>query len=293
MDEALLKEKEERLSSLLEQLGSVVVAYSGGVDSSLLSYYARKVLGGRARIVIAVSPSLAQEELVAARAQAEAFQWDLIEIRTGEVDKPEYRRNDALRCYFCKSTLFEDLEKLSRELACDHIAYGANQDDLGDFRPGHKAARERRVKSPLQECGLSKEEIRALARRAGLPSWDRPQAACLSSRFQTHEPISVELLSRVERAEQYLHALGFRQLRVRHHGDLARIELDCHELPRLSSDRELMSRVAAELKKLGYRYVVLDLEGYRRGGANVLAKPGSAAQADTSEGGEERGRRSS
>ena len=266
-----LSTKEQRLIDLLKQLGSVIVAYSGGVDSSLLAHYARKVLKDRAVIVIAVSPSLAGTELEAARAQALAFNWNLIEIHTDEVSRPEYQRNDAMRCYFCKAVLFERLDLMAEQQGIHYVAYGANVDDLGDFRPGHKAAREHRVLSPLQEADLTKEEIRTLARKADLPSWERPQAACLSSRFPTFTPVTRDGLSQVERAERYLHSLGFRQVRVRHHGDLARIEVDRHELPRLSDDPQLLAAVTSELISIGYRQVELDMEGYRQGSSNIVA----------------------
>jgi len=263
--------KEQRLIDLLGQLGGVIVAYSGGVDSSLLAYYARNVLADRALIVIAISPSLAGEELEAARAQALAFNWALIEIDTDEVARPEYQRNDAMRCYFCKAVLFERLDVLADKQGIHHVAYGANVDDLRDFRPGHKAAREHKVLSPLQEAALTKEEIRTLARKADLPSWDRPQAACLSSRFPTFTPVTIDGLAQVERAERYLHSLGFRQVRVRHHGDLARIEVDRDELPRLTGDRQLLAAVTSALVSIGYRQVELDMEGYRQGSSNIVA----------------------
>lgn len=272
MDNLELKSKEQKLLDLLSSLDSVIVAYSGGVDSSLLAYYARNTLKDRAKVVIAVSPSLAADELEAARAQADQFGWDLVEIRTDEVDKPEYQRNDPMRCYFCKTVLFDALEKLAASNSTKYLIYGANRDDLRDFRPGHKAAAEHKVLSPLQEVQLSKGEIRELARQAGLPSWDRPQAACLSSRFRTYEPITVQMLNRVEQAEQFLHSLGFRQVRVRHHGDIARIELDEEELAGLSGNMNLMRRISAELKLLGYAYVALDMEGYRQGSANRPAR---------------------
>jgi uncharacterized protein len=267
---AQLSQKEESLVARRKALDSVIVAYSGGVDSSLLAYYARRVLQDAALIVIAVSPSLAQDELSAARAQAEAFSFNLLEIETNELDKDEYARNDAMRCYVCKGTLFESLQKLAAERGMRHIAYGANVNDLSDFRPGQKAAREFSVVSPLLDAGLGKEEIRQLAYQAGLPSWDRPQAACLSSRFPTFEKVTIEGLSQVDRAEAFLHSLGFKQIRVRHHGDIARIEIDEPELEAFLSDTALLSRISARLKEFGYRYVTVDLEPYRQGSSNRL-----------------------
>lgn len=274
------REKESALVKLLSELDSVMVAYSGGVDSSLLAYYARKVLGKRASIVIAVSPSLASDELSDARVQAEKFGWDLMEIETNEVEKPEYQRNDGARCYFCKSTLFEAMDRMASKLGISHLAYGANVDDMSDYRPGHRAAKEFAVLSPLQQVGLNKEEIRALARDAQLTAWDRPQSACLSSRFPTFEKVTAQKLGQVEAAERALRALGFRQLRVRHHTcetegaprtiSLARIELDLCELARISEEPELKDKIAAELKRIGYTFVTIDLEGYRRGSGNVM-----------------------
>lgn len=271
MISAALTSKEKILCESLATLESVIIAYSGGVDSSLLAYYAKRQLGKAATIVIAVSPSLAEEELVAARAQAAALEWDLVEIKTDEVEKPEYARNDAQRCYYCKGTLFEALQNMAVEMGISNIAYGANVNDLGDFRPGQNAASEYKVLSPLLDAQLIKDDIRELARAAGLPSWDRPQSACLSSRFPTFQPVTIEGLSQVDRAETYLHSLGFRQVRVRHHGDIARIEIDAPEYASFLSDAQRLSEISARLKQIGYLYVTLDLEPYRQGSSNRTA----------------------
>ena len=263
-----LQEKEARLLKQLSDLDSVIVAYSGGVDSSLLAYYARKVLGDKAIIAIAVSPSLPKEDLEAARKQAEQFKFDLVEVETTEIQNPDYQKNDTLRCYYCKKTLFSEFQELARENDIKYVAYGAIMDDMGDIRPGNRAAKEFRVLSPLQQAGLEKLEIRMLAERAGLPSWDRPQAACLSSRLPLNEPVTVEKLSLIEKSEAYLHSLGFRQLRVRHHGEIARLEIELNEMERLSTNPDLMAQVAGKLKEFGYKYVTLDLAGYKQGGAN-------------------------
>ncbi len=269
-DADVLEHKEQKLERLLHEQVSLIVAYSGGVDSSLLAYYARKVLGERAKVVIAVSPSLAAEELIAAREQAVAFNWQLQEISTHELDNPNYERNDQMRCYHCKKTLFAELEQIAAQENINSIAYGANVDDQKDYRPGHKAAREFNVISPLQEAGMVKEDIRQLAKAAALPSWDRPQAACLSSRFPTFEPVTLQGLSQIDRSEAFLHSLGFKQVRVRHYGDKAKVEIDKDELPRLLDDSELSNQVIAKLQEFGYREVSIDPEGYRQGAANTF-----------------------
>lgn len=269
MELPVIDAKVEQLKTSISRLENVMIAYSGGVDSSLLSYYSKLILKGRASVVIAISASLAQDELAFARRQGAQFGWQVIEIHTEEVGKPEYQRNDKMRCYFCKSTLFETMQKLAAQEGIKNLAYGAIVDDLSDFRPGSIAATEYRVLAPLQEAGLTKEEIRHLAQLAGLPSWNRPQAACLSSRFPTLQAIDVTSLSQVDKAESLLRARGFRQVRVRHHNDLARIEVGSEEMPLFAAGDNLLKEIVAELKQLGYKYVALDLEGYRQGSANL------------------------
>lgn len=279
--ESLLAQREAKLIAALSRLESVVVAYSGGVDSSLLAFYARKVLGDKARIVIAVSPSLASDELDEARAQAKQFDWQLMEVTTDEVDNPNYRKNDGQRCYFCKGALFAAMDALAKREGYINLAYGANIADLGDIRPGQRAAKEYNVVSPLQEAQLTKEEIRELARIAGLAAWDKPQSACLSSRFPTFETVTPQRLKVVESAEIALRKLGFKGFRVRFHslsasknlsGDelsLARIEFTAEDLIKVSRDETLRAQVAAAVKGAGFAFVTIDIEGYRQGSSNI------------------------
>lgn len=287
--ESILAEREAKLVAALSRLESVVVAYSGGVDSSLLAYYARKTLGTKARVVIAVSPSLAADELDEARSQAEQFDWQLLEVKTHEVDNPDYRKNDGQRCYFCKGALFEAMDALAKREGIANLAYGANIADLGDIRPGQRAAAEYDVISPLQEAELTKDEIRELAKRAGLSSWDKPQSACLSSRFPTFETVTPERLRIVEKAEMALRKLGFKGFRVRFHSlningqtgseelSLARLELDVLDLQKVSTNETLRSQLVSAVKGAGFSFVTLDLEGYRQGSSNVGVKTSSSA----------------
>jgi uncharacterized protein len=257
------------LESRLERLGSLMVAYSGGVDSAFLAATAHRVVGPRMLAVLADSPSLARRDFEQACAFARAQQMPLRVIETGELERPEYQRNDANRCFHCKDTLFEAMEALAPKLGFEHIAYGMNADDTRDYRPGQRAAEEHAVLAPLAEAGLTKAEIRALARAAGYPLWDRPAAPCLSSRVEYGRTVTREVLEQVERAEQSLRQLGFRELRVRYHGELARVEVARAELPRALT-MEMLDAITAALKLVGFQYVTLDCAGFRSGSLNAV-----------------------
>lgn len=267
----VLAGKRAALTSVLEDLGSVVVAYSGGVDSSFLAAAAHDVLGPRSLMATAVSPSLARRELADARSLARARGWNHTEIATGEVERAEYRRNDPDRCYWCKTELMEVLDPVARSRGST-VVVGTNTDDLGDHRPGLRAAREHRARAPLAEAGLSKLDVRALSREAGLPTADKPASPCLASRFAYGVLVTAEGLARVERAEEALRALGFEELRVRDHGDLARVEVPHASIARAA---ELSDEISSALKELGYVFVALDLTGFRSGAMNEVLRPPS------------------
>ena len=266
--------REARLRASLADLGSAVVAFSGGADSAYLAWVATEVLGDRVLCVTAESPSYPARHRELAMRVAHMFGLRHEFIVTAEMENPAYRANEPDRCYHCKHELFTQLTALARARGLTAVLDGANADDRGDYRPGRAAAREFGVISPLDAADLSKEQIRELSRRAGLPTWDEPASACLSSRIPYHSSVSAEKLRMIEQAEDVIHGLGFRTCRVRHHEDLARIELGPDDFARAihGSARETMVR---ELKALGYRYVTLDLQGYRTGSLNegVILRP--------------------
>ena len=266
--EASLEAKTQFLERTLGGLENAVVAYSGGVDSTFLAKMAFDALGSRALAVTAVSPSLAQAERDdAARFAGQiGIRHEFIETR--ELDNPAYRANDSSRCFHCKAELFDRLREFVAERDVQHMLYGPVVDDLGDFRPGMAASRERGARAPLVEAGLRKAEVRELSRRLGLPSWDKPAVACLSSRVAYGSEVTVEKLGQIEAGEALLRAEGFRELRVRHHGTIARIEVPESELGRFTQDSERRQRILDGLKSLGFTYVTLDLQGFRSGAMN-------------------------
>jgi pyridinium-3,5-biscarboxylic acid mononucleotide sulfurtransferase len=261
--------KESQLWADLSQLGSLLVAYSGGVDSAYLAWAAHRVLGDKMLAVIADSPSLARTQLADALAFAKEQEIPTEVIVTAELDRPDYVRNDGQRCFHCKDELFDAMETLRAARGFDAIAYGVNLDDQGDFRPGQTAARQHQVTAPLLNARLTKLETRELARQAGLRIWDKPASACLSSRIEYGRPVTREALAVVERGEESLRALGFRQFRVRHHGEIVRIEIARDELERALSPA-MAAQFTAIFKALGFQFVTLDLEGFRSGSMNSL-----------------------
>ncbi len=264
-----LASRHELLETRLRGLGRVLIAYSGGVDSAYLAWAAHRLLGSDMLAVIADSPSLARAQLADAIAFAREQDIPLEVIATSEFDRAEYIRNDGSRCFHCKDELFTVMEEFREKNGFDSIAYGVNVDDQGDFRPGQKAAHQHRVAAPLLDANLTKQDIRDLARSAALRVWDKPASACLSSRIEYGRPVTREALTMVEQGEDALRALGFRQFRVRHHGEIVRIEIAREELP-LALTLPMTAEFTRIFKSLGFKFVTLDLEGFRSGSMNVL-----------------------
>ncbi len=267
--------KQQQLFSILRDMGQAIVAYSGGTDSAYLAWAATQALGDRSVAITADSASIPESHKRDAVDFARQFGIRHELIPTHEFENPDYLKNDANRCFHCKDELFERLEEVGRERGITHIVYGVNMDDLGDYRPGQNAAKLHEVRAPLVEAKLSKAEIRELSRQAGLPTWDRPAAACLSSRIPYGTPVTIENIKKVENGEEELKALGFRQFRVRFHGEIARIEIAKEEMEKALTV-EMARTFTAIFKKLGFQYVTLDLEGYRQGSLNEVLNIKSA-----------------
>ena len=272
-----LAAKRAALDARLRSLGRTLVAYSGGVDSAYLAWAAHQALGAGMLAVLADSPSLARAQMEDALAFAQEQHIPLHIVATAEMENPAYTQNDAARCFHCKDELFTVMEELRAARGFDCVAYGVNRDDQGDFRPGQQAARRHGVAAPLLEAGLGKAEIRELARAAGLRLWDKPASACLSSRIEYGRAVTPEALAQVERGEDALRSLGFRQVRVRHHGALVRLEIAPEELSRALSP-EMAAEFTRIFKGLGFTYVTLDLEGFRSGSMNALLDPAALAR---------------
>lgn len=266
-----MQEKLARLRAILSEMGSVLIAYSGGVDSTFVASVAHEVLGDRAVAVIGISPSVPPSERDEAQALARQIGIRYLTIETEEMNDPGYVANSPLRCYHCKTELYSKLTRIASEMGLRHVVDGCNMDDIGDFRPGRKAAAEHQVRSPLIEAGLTKAEIRQLSKERGLPTWDKPAMACLSSRIPYGIPVTVEALDQIGAAELFIRRLGVREVRVRHHNEIARIETD-REGMRILTDEANRAAVVSKLRELGYLYVTLDLAGYRSGSLNEALK---------------------
>ena len=266
---ASLLEKQEQLFTDLRGMRRVIVAFSGGTDSAYLAWAANHVLGPNAVAITADSASLPESHKRDAEAFVQRFGLVHEYVRTTEFENPDYARNDPNRCFHCKDELFTRLEQVGRARGYEHVVYGVNADDLSDYRPGQNAAKQHQVAAPLADAGLTKAEIRELSRLADLPTWDRPASACLSSRIPYGTPVTIETVKTVETGEERVKALGFRQFRVRFHGEIVRIEIARDEMPKALTP-EMAQRFTAIFKELGFRYVTLDLEGYRQGSLNEV-----------------------
>lgn len=264
-----LSQKQSQLEDHIRELGSVLIAYSGGIDSAYLAYTAHRVLGNNMLAVLADSASLSRAHFADALSFADEYSIPIQVLATAELDDPEYVKNDATRCFHCKDELFSVMEKAHRGTRFQHLAYGMNVDDRGEYRPGQQAATAHGVLAPLAEAGLTKQEIRALAIQAGLRIWDKPASACLASRVEYGRPVTREVLQQVEDGEALMHQMGFRQFRVRFHGEMVRIEIAREEMPRALT-METMDRMTAGFRALGFKYVTLDCEGYRSGSMNAI-----------------------
>jgi uncharacterized protein len=264
-----ISQKQSQLEDRIRELGSMLVAYSGGIDSAYLAYMAHRVLGDAMLAVIADSASLSRAHFADALRFAEEHSIPIQVLATAELDDPEYVKNDATRCFHCKDELFSVMQKAHRGSRFQYLAYGMNVDDRGEYRPGQQAATEHGVLAPLAEVGLTKQEIRTLALQAGLRIWDKPASACLSSRVEYGRPVTREVLQQVEDGEALLQHMGFRQFRVRYHGEMVRIEIAREEMPRVLN-MEFMDRTTAGFRALGFKYVTLDCEGYRSGSMNAI-----------------------